>query len=145
MGQQDRDVEVVARAYEAFEQRDLAGMVALSHPDCEFLPATATLAGRDAGYRGHAGVEQYFADVAQVWRQLRIMPQEYVPTERGVLVLGRVWTQDQRGVVRDFPAAWLWQIEDGLVRSWEVYSGPPADAAIGTRRRRRWRRPWERE
>lgn len=137
------DVEVVRKAFDAFARRDLDDLCALADSQIEFRPATGAIAGRHGPYRGHEGVRQYFDDVAEVWRQLRITPQDFVETDAGVLVLGRVWSQDKRNVVRDFPAAWLWEVEGGLVRSWRVYSD--TGAAEPQQRARRWRRGRGRE
>ena len=41
--------------------------IALSHPDCEFASGLNTVEG--STYRGHDGIRQYFADLADTFRE----------------------------------------------------------------------------
>ena len=111
---QPANVELVRRLYEAFEVRDLDGMMALTSPELEFFPqVTASIVKRSEPYRGHDGLRRYFEDAARVWRHLEIIPHEYRDLGDRVLVFGRVYARGEGGYISDSPAAWLWRIEDG--------------------------------
>jgi ketosteroid isomerase-like protein len=115
---QPANVALVRRLYEAFEVRDLDGMVALTDPEIEFFPqVTASMVDRTEPYRGHEGMRRYFEDAARVWRDLEITPHEYHDLGDRVLVFGRVYGRGEGGYISDSPAAWLWRIQGELI-SW---------------------------
>ena len=120
---QPGNVGLVRRLYEAFEVRDLEGMMALTGPELEFFPqVTASMVKRSEPYRGHEGLRRYFEDAARVWRHLEIIPHEYRDLGDRVLVLGRVYARGEGGYISDSPAAWLWRIEDGLITWGRVFT-----------------------
>ncbi len=53
------DEATVRRWFDAFNSRDLKGMLACMHPHVDFHPLR--LHGIDASYRGHRGVSAWFA------------------------------------------------------------------------------------
>jgi hypothetical protein len=61
-----------------FAGRDADAAVKHVAADCELhLRGTADLAGRSDPYLGHAGVHEYFADVAATWQELVLYPDDY--------------------------------------------------------------------
>lgn len=120
------NADLVARIYDSFARRDLDGVRAVMHPDAEFHAATARIAGADGPYVGHEGMREYFEDAARVWQEVRPEPREFheLPEDR-VLVLGRVYAWGA-GRVIDAPAAWVWQVRDGLVRYGRVHESTRA-------------------
>ncbi len=82
------------------------------------------VAGREQPYVGREGVELYLSDVATVWDELELTPQEFSDVGGGrVLVTGRARLRRDRTRV-DAPSAWLWEIEEGLVRRVRILSDP---------------------
>src|SRR5204862_2752054 len=69
--------ELVERMFAAFAERDLEAMVELVDPELEFLPVSANLTTGGVPYRGRDGLARYFEDVAKVWPELRLFPEEY--------------------------------------------------------------------
>jgi ketosteroid isomerase-like protein len=114
------NVEIVRRAFAAFEQRDAEALVELCSPDVVFEPVTARLAAGGEPYRGHEGMRRYLADVARVWQELRSEPDEYIELGDRVLCTGRVYAWGI-GRVIDAPAGWVWRIRDGRVVEGTVY------------------------
>jgi ketosteroid isomerase-like protein len=118
----DPKVELVETLLDAFAARDVGAAQALVADDAEFLAVgTAGQTGRDEPYRGHAGVREYFKDIARVWRELRVVPSRMEPVERGVLVMGRLVARDGKGFLIDVPAGWLIEIAAGKVTRIEIY------------------------
>ena len=118
-------IELTEAMFEAFTARDVEAMIVLLDPDMEFYPiGTARLTGSDAPYRGHDGMRRYFADVDQVWQELRVVPQHYEVNADRVLVIGRVYARDRQGGVIDSPAGWLWEIKDQRFVSGQVFDDP---------------------
>jgi ketosteroid isomerase-like protein len=115
------NVDIVRRAFAAFELRDAEALVAVCSPDVVFEPVTARLIAGGEPYRGHAGMRRYLADVARVWRELRPMPDTFHEGPDGlVLVTGRV-TAWGLGRVIDAPAGWLWRLNGGLIAHGRVF------------------------
>jgi ketosteroid isomerase-like protein len=116
------NVDLVRRLYEAFDERDLEGMMAVTSPDLEwFPPQTASMVQRAEPYRGHEGLRTYFADVDRVWQRLDIIPRDFRDLGDRVLVLGRVYGRGEGGYISDSPAGWLWRVENGAITWGHVY------------------------
>jgi len=116
---------LVSRLYRCFNERDEAGIVALCDETLEFYPVmTAEAVGREAPYRGPAGLRQYLADVAQAWEELRISPGRVEPRGDSLLVHGRVYARSRELGIRDMPVAWIWQVRDGRFVRGEVFADP---------------------
>jgi ketosteroid isomerase-like protein len=125
------NVALVQRAYDAFTRRDVERLVATCAEDVEFHLPTAQLTRVGLPYRGHDGVRTYVRDAARVWSELRLEPREFHESGDRVVAVGRVYAWGAGRVV-DTPAAWLWQIRDGLVARLDVYeSADEALAAAG--------------
>ena len=87
----------------------------------------AVTAGRTRGgepYRGVEGLRAYFEDVGKVWRELRVIPQEYRTRDDIVLAIGRVYARDFEGSVVDSPAGWIWRVENARVVYARVFERP---------------------
>ncbi|HEY8001338.1 MAG: nuclear transport factor 2 family protein [Vicinamibacteria bacterium] len=118
---------LIRKAYAAFGNRDLDGLIALSDESIEVSTVTGLLAGRTEPYRGYAGLADYIGDLAQQWKRLELQPQHFHPVDEGqVLVFGRVRAWHERGFL-DSQNAWLWTLRGDRVISVRVYADP-ADA-----------------
>jgi ketosteroid isomerase-like protein len=121
----------VRAVFAAFAERDVDGVLHLIDPDVEFTPVTADLAGRTEPYRGHAGIRQYFRDVALVWEDIRLTPREFREVGESVLVTGRVSARSAARIV-DGSTGWVWRVRDGRVVYGRVYaSAADAERAVG--------------
>jgi ketosteroid isomerase-like protein len=116
------NLEVVERMFAAFAERDFDTLVDLMDPEVEFLPVTANLTTGGVPYRGHDGIARYFDDVARVWPELRLFPEEVRDAERDgvVVVLGRVLARGG-GMILDRPTGWVFQMRDGRIAHLRVY------------------------
>lgn len=121
----DPAVSLIGRLYERFNERDEAGIVALCDERMEFFPVvTAEAVGRDAPYRGRAGLHDYLLDVAKVWEELRLSPDRIECRGDTVLVSGRAYARSRELGIRDVPVAWIWEVRDGLIVRGEVFTDP---------------------
>lgn len=125
MAMSDPQMALVERLYDAFNRRDGDEIVAVCDGGLEFFPVvTAEAIGRDAPYVGPDGLRAYLADVAEVWEELRITPNELQRRGDTLLVRGRVYARSREQGIRDLPVAWIWQVsEDRFVRG-EVFPDP---------------------
>jgi ketosteroid isomerase-like protein len=125
------DVAVVRRAFEAFADRDLARLEALtSEAAIVYNPITGVVVGRTR-YVGRDSLLNYLADVERVWSHLELLPRTFSRPRPGeVLVVGRV-RMSRGGEVHTVPAAWRWTVANGEVTFVEVLRTPEALAALG--------------
>jgi ketosteroid isomerase-like protein len=115
------NVEIVRRAFAAFEQRDSDALLEVCSPEIVFEPVTARLAAGGEPYRGHDGMRRYLDDVARVWQELRPAPDAYREGDGGIVVAtGRVYAWGI-GRVIDSPAGWLWRIQDGRIAYGRIF------------------------
>ena len=119
--------EIVRRLFDAFARRDIDAALALSAPDVELWPqGTAEQLGRDAAYRGHEGVREYFADVARAWESLAVEPGDLRVAAGGVVAFGTARGRTLTGVEVVTPVIWVFQLRDGLVVSGRITSTAPS-------------------
>ena len=117
----ESDAEVVRRMFAAFAERDRDGLLAVMDPEVEFLPVTANLTTGGVPYRGHDGIVRYLEDVARVWPELRLFPEEYRGADGMVVTLGRVVARGG-GMIIDRPTGWVWRMREGKIVWGRVYS-----------------------
>ena len=60
--------EAAERGFAAFTTRDAEAMVAVCHPEIEFMSLISEADGRV--YRGHAGIREFFADQDEAFSSL---------------------------------------------------------------------------
>jgi ketosteroid isomerase-like protein len=129
----ESNVDIVKRAFVAFERRDAELLADVIRPDMVFEPVTAQIAAGGEPYRGYEGIRQYLDDVARTWQELRPAPERFYEREGGIVVAtGRVYAWGAGRVV-DAPAGWLWRIDDGKLaygRVFETAAGALAAAGI---------------
>jgi uncharacterized protein len=111
------EIEVVRAVYAAFQRRDVEGVLPYLTPKCELhFEGTGRLLGRERPYIGHAGMREYFADVARAWDNLELHTDDFRLIPGCVIVIGHV--TGRRGGERIRRASvWTWQLQDGKVAS----------------------------
>ena len=91
------NVEVVRRWTEAYNRRDIEGLLELSDPDIEFR---SIFAGIESGgaFRGSTGVYEYFKAIEDAYESFQVLPDEYLDAGAGVVILSQaVWTGRKSG------------------------------------------------
>lgn len=110
------DRDLLRRAYDAFNARDIDGALAVMHPDVEWPN------GMEGGYvHGHGAVREYWT------RQWRVIDPHVEPRSFGTDETGRI-VVDVHQVVRDPTGRvtadqmvqHVYVIRDGLIRSMEI-------------------------
>ena len=114
------EAEIVRAIYDAFARRDIDGLLAYVSPDCELdLRGTARLVGRADPYRGHDGVRQYFADVAEQWEELVLHAEDFRIIPGSVIVIGHV-TGRHDGVDVRRSSVWTGRVAHGRAPAGKV-------------------------
>ncbi len=108
--------ELAERFVDAFNRRDADALVALCHPELEFVPTI--LVGARAVYRGHDGIRRWVAELAASGaahrvrvRYVRELAPDRLAVLTEVLIEGEVTT----------PSAMIAVLRDGLIAHAKAY------------------------
>jgi ketosteroid isomerase-like protein len=117
------DVEMVRRAYDAFNRRDLQTLIPLLHPDFE-LQQPPEIPGA-TNYRGPEGALQWLDDMNAVWGEIRAEPEQFIDTGEQVVVLGRMRNRGRAsGAEVEAQRGWICRVEEGRLRLLRLYLDP---------------------
>jgi ketosteroid isomerase-like protein len=115
------DAAVIRRFTDAFNERNIDGMLALSDEEVEILPMRAQLEGRS--YRGHAGFRELLADLDEDWEYIVMDIDEIREADDALAVLGHIRSRGRAsGVDVDVPMGWVWRLRAGKVAYGKAYS-----------------------
>jgi len=118
----ERDEAVVTAWFEAFNVRDLDGMLERFDDEIVFRPLR--FPGVQPSYVGHAGIREWFAAVTGGGHVHRIEAERFSRTEDGrLLVAGKVSLASVAGIA---PFSGLYEFEGGRIRRAIHYFTPVA-------------------
>ena len=126
------NVELVRRAFEAYQRRDVDGL--LPYIDEEFELRSAIVGGAEGDvYRGPEGLRNWLADSDESFDELRIVPTEFRDLGDRVLVFGQIQARGREsGLELDSPTGWLCTVRGGkLLKSEGFLSHAQALEAAG--------------
>jgi len=117
----DRE-QIAKRLFDAFNRRDLAGALALVHPEIVFQPVSAAVMTEGRPYCGHEGISRYLSDVETHWMELTVHPVHVRAAGRAVVALGQVTGRGPMGELDQVPTTWVLKFRDGLVVHAQIFS-----------------------
>jgi uncharacterized protein len=119
-----QDVDSLRRGYEAFNHRDLEGLVTLFDPDATWIPS-ASAWGAGQVYHGHDGIARLFEELERDWQEFQSIPEEFREVGDFILTLGYVQATPKEGghEIRS-PTAWIWEMRDGKALRLQAYTDP---------------------
>ena len=114
-------MEIVKRAADAFNEREVETFMALATPHFEWFPAMDRLV-EGGSYRGREGIEAYFEAVSGTWEEFQLLPYEFRDLGDRVLWLGRVEARGRGSGVRvDTPLGTIVEFRDGKMSRIRAY------------------------
>jgi ketosteroid isomerase-like protein len=115
--------QLVRRAFEAIHQREMDVILELFTEDAYFLPMTGTRV-ESGGYYGHAGIREYFEEMASVWEEMHPYANEVRDLGNSmVIVIGGCEVRGHRsGAGADTAMAWLQEIRAGRIASHRAFA-----------------------
>jgi ketosteroid isomerase-like protein len=120
--------EYPVRAFaEAITAGDLDAAVAVCHPEIEFLSVLAVTGRR---YLGHAGIREYFEDIASAWSEWRVEVDEIVPGPDGrvAIMMSMHVRGKESGAILTARTDHVWTLKDGRLYRNQPFREP--DAAL---------------
>jgi ketosteroid isomerase-like protein len=116
--------ELIKRWLEAFNSRDEEAMIALQHPDIEFVPTTAAMEGRV--YRKPEETREFLRSLELDWEVFETIPETFYEVGDRAISLGTFRARG-RGSQVEIPSqrvGWVITARDGLVYRWRTYTDP---------------------
>jgi ketosteroid isomerase-like protein len=115
------NVEILKRAIDAFDRRDIESLALLMTSDFEWFGAL--LGSVEGGsYSGRDGMERYFADAADTWEEFRSVTGEFRDLDDRVLAVGRLEGRGKgSGVLVDVPYWMLADFRNGELSKCRAY------------------------
>jgi ketosteroid isomerase-like protein len=122
-------VEIVRQALGAMADADLDALLRLFDPEIEYLPLTqAQVEGR--GYRGHAGVREYFAEAGDLWHEMYPVADSFSTNGDDVVVVGRCEFRGKGSEIDTAtPMAWVFTVRGGKILRYRGFPTPAAARA----------------
>lgn len=117
------NLEVVQRAYEAFNRFDAEALIAIADPEIEFRNSAAV---PGATYRGHTGVRRYMKEIESTFGDRWDAEAERVldAGDDRVLLIARVFGEGRAGEPLELHVAHVWELRDGRLLRGTVYVDP---------------------
>jgi ketosteroid isomerase-like protein len=101
------NVEIARATFGAICRWDVDALLELYAEDIDFGPLTGTRV-ESGGYHGHAGVRDYFEEVADVWEELRPHCDDFRTVGDDVVAVGGCAVRGRgSGAESDTPMAWV--------------------------------------
>ena len=119
--------EIAERGYRAWNEDDLEGMLAITHPEAEYRPS-GVFPGMDPVYRGEDGIRQWWETFHEPWKQIKVIPERIAERPGGVDVLIRFEGVGRDGIETKMSFINKIEVRDGLLYS--LVGQPAADEAI---------------
>ena len=107
----ESQIELARRAIDAFNRRDVEGLIELGRGDFEF-DWSRSIAPNQGVYRGEDGVREFIDDQWSMFSELRVEPEEFVPRGRHVIVPITVRGRARDGLPVTASSAQLYTFED---------------------------------
>jgi ketosteroid isomerase-like protein len=116
----ERSVRVFSEAVTA---ADVETALAVCHPEIEFMSVLAVSGRR---YRGHAGIREYFDDVASAWAEWRVEVHQIVPGADGrvAIVMSMHVRGKESGLFLSERTDHIWTLKDDLLLRNEPFRVP---------------------
>lgn len=114
------NVDIVARAIDAFSRGDLDAFAALVTADIEWTTGLGAVEGEI--FRGRAGVETYFGRLDSAWESFRFQAHDYRDCNDLVVVLGELEGHSRGSAVPVIsPVGAVWELRDGKIWRLRAY------------------------
>jgi ketosteroid isomerase-like protein len=118
----EQNVEILRRAYEAFNSEDIGRILAFAHPDFETAVPPELSAEPDI-YRGHDGIRRYFRTFQDAMDEIRFEPERFWDVgESVVAVVGLNAKGRQSGISVEQRLAQVWTFHDGKAIEVRTYA-----------------------
>jgi ketosteroid isomerase-like protein len=114
------NVEIVRRAFEAFNRRDFDVALRDAAPDVTVDMSHSRGPYADV-YVGHDAIRRVWTDLTEVFERTTMVPDEFIPHGEYVVVPGPTRMTGRGGIEVEAKGAWVATLRDGRVVRWTIY------------------------
>ncbi len=120
------NVEILWRVADAYNRRDVEGMVEDLHPEIEWHPLLQVLLGGEATvYRGHGDVRRGVRELDEAFVELQAEPSEVRDLGERVVAIGHLRGRGREsGAMTESALAWIVEFKDAKVIRVREYLDP---------------------
>jgi ketosteroid isomerase-like protein len=116
----DGNADVVRRAIEAFNRRDLVAAARENDPDIEVDWSRSS--GVEAGiYRGREAVSRFWNTFFEVFDRVVVTPEELIEHDDDVILVDRSHMRGREGIEVEARNAHVVTLRDGRIVRWVMY------------------------
>jgi ketosteroid isomerase-like protein len=116
------NVEVVRLAYEAWNRDDVDAALLLIHPDAEWRGPGDLFLGIEGGYRGHAGIREWWDAIKEPWKSFESHIERTLEKDDIVVTVVRFEAVGREsGVTVELPFVNAWELRGGLIVKFSAY------------------------
>jgi ketosteroid isomerase-like protein len=119
--------EIAERGYRAWNENDLEGLLAVTHPEAEYRPS-GVFPGMEAVYRGEEGIRRWWDTFHEPWREIKVIPERIAERPDGVAVLIRFEGTGRQGIEATMHFINTLEVRNGLL--YRLGAQPASDEAI---------------
>ena len=121
-------VDLMPELFEAYRSGDLDWVLAHTHPEIEIVQPPEFPDGRT--YRGPEGLVDALLDWPNEWEDFEVEPTRIFALDDDLVVVEAVHRgrSKQMGIDIEAEIVWLYRLEDGRTRRWEMFMS--RDAAL---------------
>lgn len=119
--------QLVMKAYQLYQQKDIKGILALCKDDIEWVGPEVDSIPFAGSYHGRDAVGQFFTKLDQSVEPLRFEPQTFISEGEKVVVIGASrWHVKATGQDYDSPWVHIFTVRDGKITRFEQHSNTAA-------------------
>jgi uncharacterized protein len=116
-----QDVQTIRGGYEAFNRKDIPGVLERFDPQIEWIEPGGGRAPAGT-FRGSQGVaERVFSAVPENFQEFRADPDQFIDAREHVVVVGRFTGRSKSGAALDAPFVHVWRMRNGKAVRFEHY------------------------
>jgi ketosteroid isomerase-like protein len=117
----EESVEIVRRAYAAFNKRDIEALAALTDPDL-IMDWSRSMGPQRNVYRGREGIREWIAGMDEAFETFEVAPLEFRGSGSRIVVPTRVGGRGRgSGATVEAQGATVWELRDGKVVKMTLY------------------------
>ena len=108
------NVEIVRRAIEAFNRRDVDALEALNHPDIE-IDWSASVGPEPRIYRGQEEAALFYSDYLGTFERVQLVPDRFIQSGDSVVVPNAAQLRGRDGIQTVARSTLVYELRGGLI------------------------------
>jgi ketosteroid isomerase-like protein len=108
------NIELVRRAFDAYNRRDRDTLRALHHPDIE-VDWSASPGPESRIYRGREQTAEFYDDFLDMFERVHLVPERFIEAGDAVVVPNSAELRGRDGIQAVARSTWVYEVRDGRI------------------------------